>query len=94
VIIDCNAWTLPQERYNAQWVREKEVGIVVQSHRQVAGAVAELLKPGELAQFRARTAAMENRAIFEIPAIFEKILSGSPEKVLADSEIKNFKFEI
>jgi 1,2-diacylglycerol 3-beta-galactosyltransferase len=89
VIIDCNAWTLPQERYNAQWVREKEVGIVVRSHRQVAGAVAELLKPGELAQFRARTAAMENRAIFEIPAIFEKILNRSGENVLPESEIKN-----
>ena len=88
VIIDCNAWTLPQERYNAQWVREKEVGIVVRSHRQVAGAVAELLKPGELAQFRARTAAMENRAVFEIPAIFEKILEASPENVLAESESK------
>jgi UDP-N-acetylglucosamine:LPS N-acetylglucosamine transferase len=88
VIIDCNAWTLPQERYNAQWVREKEVGIVVHSHRQVAGAVAELLKPGRLAQFRARTAAMENRAIFEIPVIFEKILNGSRENVLAESESK------
>ena len=88
VIIDCNAWTLPQERYNAQWVREKEVGIVVRSHRQVAGAVAELLKPGELAQFRARAAAMENRAIFEIPAIFEKILEASPENVLVESESK------
>jgi UDP-N-acetylglucosamine:LPS N-acetylglucosamine transferase len=74
VIIDCNAWTLPQERYNAQWVREKQVGLVVRSHRKDAGAVAELLKPGELAQFRARTAAVENRAIFEIPGIFEKIL--------------------
>src|SRR5258708_18097513 len=58
VIIDCNAWTLPQERYNAKWVREKEVGVVVQNHRQVASAVAEVLKPGELAEFCARTAAM------------------------------------
>jgi len=88
VIIDCNAWTLPQERYNAQWVREKKVGIVVRSHREVAGAVAELLKPGELARYRARTAAMENRAIFEIPAIFEKILSATPENVLAESQSK------
>ncbi len=91
VIIDCNAWTLPQERYNAQWVREKEVGIVVHSHRQVASAVAELLKPGELAQFRARTAAMENRAIFEIPAIFEKILSGGEKKISAESKTRDFK---
>ncbi len=88
VIIDCNAWTLPQERYNARWVREKKVGIVVGSHRETAGAVAELLKPGELAQFQARAGAMENRAIFEIPAIFEKILAGSSENVLAESESK------
>src|SRR3984885_14952008 len=84
VIIDCNAWTLPQERYNAQWVREKQVGIVVKSHRHTAAAVADLMKPGELAQYRARTAAMENRAVFEIPAIFEKILNSGAEKVLAE----------
>jgi len=77
VIIDCNAWTLPQERYNAQWVREKKVGIVVGSHRETAHAVGELLRPGTLGEFRARTEAMENRAIFEIPAIFEKILSAT-----------------
>jgi 1,2-diacylglycerol 3-beta-galactosyltransferase len=75
VIIDCNAWTLPQERYNAHWVREKEVGLVVQHHRQIAAAVAELLKPGELARLRERAGNMHNQAIFEIPQIFEKILS-------------------
>jgi UDP-N-acetylglucosamine:LPS N-acetylglucosamine transferase len=75
VIIDCNAWTLPQERYNAVWVREKELGVVVQSHRQVASAVADLLKPGQLPRIRERAAGMRNRAVFEIPEIFEKILS-------------------
>ncbi len=75
VIIDCNAWTLPQERYNAKWVREKEVGVVVQNHRQVASAVAELLEPGELARLRGRASNMRNQAIFEIPRIFEKILN-------------------
>jgi 1,2-diacylglycerol 3-beta-galactosyltransferase len=75
VIIDCNAWTLPQERYNAQWVREKEVGIVVKHHREVAAAVADLLKPGELVRLRERAAGMQNRAIFEIPQIFERILN-------------------
>jgi 1,2-diacylglycerol 3-beta-galactosyltransferase len=76
VIIDCNAWTLPQERYNAQWVREKEVGIVVGSHRETAEAVARLLEPGALAQYQGRAAAMNNRAVFEIPQIFETILNG------------------
>jgi UDP-N-acetylglucosamine:LPS N-acetylglucosamine transferase len=75
VIIDCNAWTLPQERYNAQWVREKELGVVVKNHRQVAGAVAELLAPGELSRLQERAAGLHNRAIFEIPAIFGKIMN-------------------
>jgi 1,2-diacylglycerol 3-beta-galactosyltransferase len=75
VIIDCNAWTLPQERYNAVWVREKDLGMVVQNHRQVASAVAELLQPGELPRIRERAAGMRNRAVYEIPEIFEKILN-------------------
>ena len=29
VIVERNAWTLPQERYNADWVRENGVGLVV-----------------------------------------------------------------
>lgn len=75
VIIDCNAWTLPQERYNAKWVREKEVGVVVQNHRQVASALAGLLEPGQLPRFQERAASMHNQSIFEILRIFEKILS-------------------
>ena len=75
VIIDCNAWTLPQERYNAKWVKEKQVGVVVQHHRQVAAAVAEILKPGELGRLRERAGNMRNQAIFEIPKIFERILN-------------------
>jgi UDP-N-acetylglucosamine:LPS N-acetylglucosamine transferase len=75
VIIDCNAWTLPQERYNAVWVREKELGVVVPSHRQVASAVAELLQPGRLPCIQQRAAGMRNRAVFEIPEIFENILN-------------------
>lgn len=80
VVIDCNAWTLPQERYNAQWVREKAVGIVVPNHRETANAVAKLLEPGALAQYQSRTAAMNNRAIFEILDIFESILDGGAVK--------------
>jgi UDP-N-acetylglucosamine:LPS N-acetylglucosamine transferase len=81
VIIDCNAWTLPQERYNAQWVREKKVGVVVHHHREMGAAVAELLKDGELARFQDRAGEMHNEAIFEIPKIFQKILNnGSASK--------------
>jgi hypothetical protein len=49
--------------------------VVVQNHRQVASAVAELLQPGELPRIRERAAGMRNRAVYEIPEIFEKILN-------------------
>ena len=75
VIVACNAWTVPQERYNGPWVREQGVGIVVRSFRHIARAVEELLEPASYARFRARAAATENRAVFEIPEILERILA-------------------
>ena len=75
VILECNAWTLPQERYNTKWVKEKNVGIVLRNFGEIVGGVKHLLEPGKLSEFRANVAALENRAIFEIPAIFQKILN-------------------
>jgi Glycosyltransferase family 28 C-terminal domain len=79
VIVECNAWTLPQERYNSQWVREKEVGIVVDNFRKIVPAMRELLQLGHLAALSANTEKMPNRAVFEIPAILQTLLSrGTP----------------
>ena len=55
VIVNCNAWTLPQERYNAEWVKEQGVGIVLKSFRDVRSAVDQLLEPAAYAAFRAAT---------------------------------------
>jgi 1,2-diacylglycerol 3-beta-galactosyltransferase len=74
VILECNAWTLPQERYNTEWVREKRVGIVLRNFRQIVGGVKQLLEPATMAEFRRNVAALENRAIFEVPEIFAKLL--------------------
>jgi glycosyl transferase family 28 len=79
VLIECNAWTLPQERYNAEWVAEKRVGIVLGSFRQVVSGVQRMLEPTALAEFRKNVAALENRAIFEIPEILDKLLRESAE---------------
>lgn len=73
MLIECNAWTLPQERYNAQWVMEKRVGIVLRSFREVVEGARRMLEPERLAEFRKNLAALENRAIFEI----SEILAGS-----------------
>ncbi len=78
VIVERNAWTLPQERYNADWILEHGVGIVLSSFRRITAAVAELLQPGRLAEFRARAAALRNRAVFEIPDILARILAAGP----------------
>jgi UDP-N-acetylglucosamine:LPS N-acetylglucosamine transferase len=74
VLIECNAWTLPQERYNAEWVIEKGVGIVLDSFRDVAAGVRRMLDPATLAEFRKNLAAQDNRAIFEIPEILARLL--------------------
>jgi UDP-N-acetylglucosamine:LPS N-acetylglucosamine transferase len=75
VIVVRNRYTLPQERYNTDWVREHGVGIVLPSFAQVAAAVARLV--GDLARYRAATARMQNRAAFELPVILQEILARS-----------------
>jgi 1,2-diacylglycerol 3-beta-galactosyltransferase len=74
LIVQRNAWTLPQERYNAEWIREHGVGVVLPNFRDVARAVAELLDPLAYARFRAATGRLHNRAVFEIPDMLERIL--------------------
>ena len=77
VILECNSWTLPQERYNTQWVNEKRVGIVLDGFKDIVRGVNQLLEPATLAEFRRNVAALDNRAIFEIPEIFAKLLGES-----------------
>jgi UDP-N-acetylglucosamine:LPS N-acetylglucosamine transferase len=74
VIVERNAWTLPQERYNAEWVTGRGVGLVVPNFRKLGEAVGRLLEPEAFACFRERAAAVNNRAVFEIPVILASIL--------------------
>jgi 1,2-diacylglycerol 3-beta-galactosyltransferase len=77
VIVVDNAWTMPQERYNAHWVRDNGLGIVSRSFRHIDDTVAQLL--ADLAGYRARVRRMDNRALFEIPQILEGILRDADE---------------
>jgi len=74
VIVECNAWTLPQERYNTEWVVEKEVGVVLPNFRKIEGAVAKLIEPAALSRYGANTRKLENRAVFEVADILSTIL--------------------
>ncbi len=65
VIVERNIRTLAHERYNADWILERQVGLVVTSYDRVAQAVEELLQPERYARFRANAAAVQNRAVYE-----------------------------
>ncbi|MEP7354226.1 MAG: glycosyltransferase [Acidobacteriota bacterium] len=80
VIVERNPWTLPQERYNADWVREKGVGLVVDNYRGIRETAAALLS--DLDAYRSRVAQIENRAIFEIPDMLAGILEEKHESNL------------
>jgi hypothetical protein len=80
VLIECNAWTLPQERYNAEWVTEKQVGIVLKSFGEVVEGVRQMTDPARLGQFRKNVAALHNRAIFEIPDMLAGLLAQSEKQ--------------
>ena len=86
VLIECNAWTLPQERYNTEWVTERRVGIVLKSFKDVVAGAKQMLNPATLAEFRKNVAALNNRAVFEIPEILAKLL-GEPNSWDNDAEI-------
>jgi 1,2-diacylglycerol 3-beta-galactosyltransferase len=72
VIVECNARTLPQERYNAEWLTEKGFGIVVNSFQEIAPTVQRLLQSSTFDQLRLNARTYSNRALFEIPEIFEQ----------------------
>ncbi|MFN3324674.1 MAG: glycosyltransferase [Bryobacteraceae bacterium] len=74
VIVERNAYTLPQERYNAEWVLENQVGMVVRNFRRIDETVAALLEPETFQRLRTNAAALRNTAVYEIPAILDGIL--------------------
>ena len=75
VIVERNYRTMVQERYNCDWLEEQGAGIVVPSFAKIAPAVAKLLDPLIYQGFRERIVMLNNRAVFEITGIVEKILS-------------------
>jgi len=72
VIVECNSKTLPQERYNAEWVMEKGYGIVVPTFKRIAPAVQRLLGQTTFNEFRRKANEYSNRALLEVPAILEQ----------------------
>ena len=75
VLVTRNAWTMPQERWNTEWVKQQGLGLVCRSFRQVRSAVDTLT--ADLPAYQLRVQQVNNRAVFEVPAILECILAAS-----------------
>ncbi len=73
VITFKNASTMPQERYNATWVREQGVGLVLPSLKGIRAAVTKMIEA--LPEFRGAVERIDNRAVFEVIDIFEQLLA-------------------
>ncbi len=68
-----NAWTMPQERYNTDWVIEQGVGRVGRSMRRIRPLVLDVID--RLDRLRAEVAKQRNRAVFEVPEILGGLLT-------------------
>jgi 1,2-diacylglycerol 3-beta-galactosyltransferase len=74
VLVECNSSTLPQERYNTEWVTQQQVGMVLKSFRNLVPAVRSLLDTGKLAALQRNVSSLHNRAVFEIADFLASLL--------------------
>jgi len=77
VIVERNTWTLPQERFNTDWLTEKQVGVVLPNFRHIGRAVEDLLRDGSLERYRENSSRTRNMALFEVPEILETVFRRS-----------------
>ena len=73
VIVTRNAWTMPQERWNTEWVRSNGLGVVHRSFRTVRAAVQEIVS--DLPTWQKNVRQIDNRAVFEVPQILADLLA-------------------
>jgi hypothetical protein len=85
VIVERNARTMVQERYNTEWIEQQRLGVVLSSFRHIARGIAPMLDAAQLAGFRARVGALDNRAVFEIPAIVDQLIASPPHRTAGQS---------
>ena len=80
VIVESNAVTMPQERYNAEWVQENEVGVVLKTFDDIEDAVQKLLTGSNLEHLRSNVARHTNRSVYEAVEIINKLMITTPGK--------------
>jgi Glycosyltransferase family 28 C-terminal domain len=72
VVTFANTATIPQERWNADWLLQQEAGVVVDSVDALPAGVRRLM--AELPRYQQRARTIKNRAVFEVPDILAQVL--------------------
>jgi UDP-N-acetylglucosamine:LPS N-acetylglucosamine transferase len=85
VIVERNAWTMPQERYNTDWIQEQQVGLVLNSFCRIFEAVRTLLVPEAYERFRRRARETRNHAVYEVVQMLDDILERKPSPLPVQS---------
>jgi Glycosyltransferase family 28 C-terminal domain len=75
VIVERNIRTLAHERFNADWLLQRELGLVVSSFDRVNEAVEELLKPACYERLRANARNFPNTAVYDAVEWLDVILA-------------------
>ena len=73
VIVTRNAWTMPQERWNTEWVIEHGLGVVQRNFNDVRAGVDAIV--GDLPRWKSNVSKIQNQAVFEVPKILTKLLA-------------------
>jgi UDP-N-acetylglucosamine:LPS N-acetylglucosamine transferase len=79
VVVTRNLHTIPQERFNTDFVTERGLGVVVSSWREIPGVVGRLARdPARREALRASLDALPpNRAVYEVLEVLERELRSS-----------------
>jgi 1,2-diacylglycerol 3-beta-galactosyltransferase len=79
VVVTRNLHTIPQERFNTDFVTERGLGVVVSSWREIPGVVGRLARdPAHREALRASLDALPpNRAVYEVLEVLERELRSS-----------------
>jgi Glycosyltransferase family 28 C-terminal domain len=74
VIVESNVRTMIHERYNARWIREQQLGMVVSSFDKLGEVIPELLRPERFNRFRGNAARIRNSAVYDAVRWLDSIL--------------------
>ncbi len=81
VVVTRSVHTIPQERFNTDFVGTRGLGLVVSSWREIPGAVVGLARdPGRREAMRASLSALpQNRAVYEVLEIVARTIAASSQ---------------